>query len=273
MKTPCAVLLLGMVIVAASPARTVFAEESMAGMERLASSSPKPFVLVEATGKSSKTVGQGVLVSTSGHVLSAGHVAWIQNEGRFTDKFRASMRSSGDGVPEGFIHTHKTVFSDREGKTFLEHSFDAALLKQKGSRFIGNGDLSLFQIKTKGQTPSVEFFSKDKPSLEAGERLYLCHYCFPHQPADPTFLVNPVKVVGVAQTSSGLQYLAEGYYRVGSSGGALLKDGRLIGIQSAAYTVNAKEIGEVPAGLLSFQLVWKDLFEGLLPDPQAPVDK
>ena len=63
--------------------------------------------------------------------------------------------------------------------------------------------------------------------------------------ADPTFLMNPVEVVGVVQTTSGLQYLARGYYRWGSSGGAILREGRLIGIQSAAYTVNARDIGEI----------------------------
>lgn len=97
----------------------------------------------------------------------------------------------------------------------------------------------------------------------------MCHYNFPTKPADPTFLINPVEVVGVAQTSSGFQYLAKGYYRVGSSGGALLKDGRLVGIQSAAYTVNARDVGEIPLGLISFQLVWGGLFEGLLAVPQG----
>jgi hypothetical protein len=55
-----------------------------------------------------------------------------------------------------------------------------------------------------------------------------------------------------------MQYLAKGYYRVGSSGGAILKNGKLIGIQSSAYTVNAKGVGEIPLGLISFHLVWKD---------------
>ena len=72
----------------------------------------------------------------------------------------------------------------------------------------------------------------------------------------------------MARTSSGFQYLAKGYYRVGSSGGALLKDGKLIGIQSAAYTVNAKNIGEIPMGLISFQLVWKDQVKHLLKKPE-----
>ena len=71
-------------------------------------------------------------------------------------------------------------------------------------------------------------------------------------------------MVGVAQTSSGLQYLAKGYYRIGSSGSAILKDGKLIGIQSSAYTVNAKDIGEIPLGLISFHMVWRNQIKQLL---------
>ena len=100
--------------------------------------------------------------------------------------------------------------------------------------------------------------------MEIGETLHLCHYNFPHKPADPLFLINPVEVVGVAQTSSGMQYLAKGYYRVGSSGGAILKNGKLIGIQSSAYTVNAEGGGEIPLGLISFHLVWKDRLSSIL---------
>ena len=103
--------------------------------------------------------------------------------------------------------------------------------------------------------------------MTAGDILHLCHYNFPHKAGDPTFLINPVEVVGIASTSSGIQYLAKGYYRVGSSGGALIKNGRLIGIQSSAYTVNAKDIGEIPLGLISFELVWGELFKGLLTSP------
>ena len=77
-------------------------------------------------------------------------------------------------------------------------------------------------------------------------------------------MINPVEVVGVTETPSGLQYLARGYYRVGSSGGAILKDGKLIGVQSSAYTVNAKDVGEIPLGLISFHLVWKNQIKDLL---------
>ena len=45
---------------------------------------------------------------------------------------------------------------------------------------------------------------------------------------------------------------------------AILKDGKLIGIQSSAYTVNAKDVGEIPLGLISFHLVWKNQIKNLL---------
>ena len=48
------------------------------------------------------------------------------------------------------------------------------------------------------------------------EKLSLMHYNFPNSPGDPHFMINPVEVVGVTETPSGLQYLARGYYRVGS---------------------------------------------------------
>lgn len=249
------------------------AQETMAVIERLVNADPKPFVLVEAAGQNTIARGQGVIISSRGYVLSAGHVSWIQSEMSFTDKFRISLRGSGKGYPDGSVHVHQAVFSDREDAAFFEHYYDAKLLQQEKSRFVGGCDLALFQMKTEGDLPKLDFFSQGKPTVELGETIYLCHYNSPHGAADPTFLINPVKVVGVAQTSSGLQYLAEGYYRVGSSGGALLKNGRLIGIQSAAYTVNAENIGEIPLGLISFQLVWGELFEGLLNDAESePAD-
>jgi len=147
---------------------------------------------------------------------------------------------------------------------FHEHRYGAALLKQDGARFIAKRDLCLLRIDAEAVFPKVQFFSEARPEIRIGDVLHLCHYNWPHKDADPTFLVNPVEVVGVVQTTSGLQYLARGYYRWGSSGGAILREGRLVGIQSAAYTVNAKDIGEMPMGLLSFQLVWRSMFAGLL---------
>lgn len=241
-------------------------DELLEGIERLAAADPKPFVLVEARGEGSVTRGQGVVITAQGHVLSAGHVSWDGKNGGFTDNFRISFRGTGKGLPEGATHIHKTVFSDREDAVFFEHYYPAKLQKQNGSRFIGQGDLALFHINAKGTFPWIDFYAKKKPKVRLGDVFHLCHFSFPHKAAEPTFLVNPVEIVGVAKTTSGIQYLAKGYYRVGSSGGALLKDGRLIGIQSAAYTVNAKDVGEIPMGLISFQLVWRDLIESHLPD-------
>jgi len=239
-------------------------EEGLGSIEQLAAADPKPFVLVEAIGEGNIIRGQGVVISAEGHVLSAGHVSWDGKNGRFADEFRISLRGTGDGLPKGAVHIHKTVYSDREDAVFFEHYYSAKLQKQHGSRFIGQGDLALFHINADGDFPKIDFYSEKKPRIQLGDVFHLCHFSFPHKAAEPTFLVNPVKIVGVVQTTSGIQYLAEGYYRVGSSGGALLKDGRLIGIQSAAYTVNAMDIGEIPMGLISFQLVWGDMVESHL---------
>ncbi len=242
----------------------VRSEDTLRILEREAKRDPKPYVIVEAGGEGTMSRGQGVVISPLGHVLSAGHVSWIDANKKYSDTFRISFRGESEGLPAGFVHTHKAVFTDREDTEFFEYYYNAELQKHNGSRFIGEGDLALFRIKAEGVFPKVEFFSKSKPKVKTGEVLHLCHYTFPHKAADPTFLINPVEIVGVAQTPHGLQYLARGYYRWGSSGGALLKGGRLIGIQSAAYTVNAKDIGEMPMGLISFQLVWSKLFEDLL---------
>ena len=76
---------------------------------------------------------------------------------------------------------------------------------------------------------------------------------------------SPIKIVGVARRTTGVQCLAEGCYRSGSSGGAVLKDGRLIGILSAGYNLKEADAGEVPVQLLSFQPVWGEMFDGLVP--------
>lgn len=271
MKTHCRIS--GLVIALCLP--QAGAQDTLEVIEQLAGAEPKPFVIVEGSGKSSKSRAQGVVVSPKGYVLSVGHIAWIEADKAFTDDFRISFRGSGKGLPSQPAHVHRTSFSDRENTTFLEQFYPATLLKRGGTRFIGEGDLALFQIEAKTKTepesvagfPTLDFYSKEKPTLAAGDTLHLCHFTFPHKPGDPFFLINPVEVVGVAQTSSGIQYLAKGFYRVGSSGGAILKEGRLIGIQSAAYTVNATDVGEIPLGLISFELVWSDLVDEVLASP------
>ena len=234
-------------------------EDSLANLKNLASREPKPFVVVEASGKEVKNRGQGVVVSKEGHVLSAAHIAWIEEDGNYSEDFRVSFRGNGKKLPGGEVHLHSTTFSDREDAVFKENYYRAEILRLNKSRFLGDRDLALFKMRSVGNKnfPILNFYSTEKPTVKTGETFYLCHYNFPHKPADPFFLINPVEVVGVAQTTSGLQYLAKGYYRVGSSGGAILKDGKLIGIQSSAYTVNAKDVGEIPLGLISFHLVWK----------------
>ena len=240
--------------------------DDLSKLQSFALIEPKPFVLVEGSGKKIKNRGQGVVVSEEGHVLSAAHIAWIGEDGNYSENFRISFRGKGEKLPRGEVHRHTTTFSDRENVSFKENYYRAKLLKLNGMRFLGGRDLALFKIQSnKGKSfPFVDFHSLNKPKVKKGEIFYLCHYNFPHKAANPLFLINPVRVVGVAKTTTGLQYLAEGYYRVGSSGGAILKNGKLIGIQSSAYTVNAREVGEIPLGLISFHLVWKDQIKDLL---------
>ena len=233
-------------------------------LERFANMDPKPFVLIEASGDKIKNRGQGVVLSEDGLVISVGHASWLEEERAYSNRFRISFRGKKNGLPEGEVHRHTTRFADREGTSFLETYYQAEQIRFEGSRFLDGADLGVFKIRGKGRFPRIEFFSQTQPDMEIGETLYLCHYNFPHKPADPFFLINPIEVVGVAQTSSGMQHLAKGYYRVGSSGGAILKNGKLIGIQSSAYTVNAKGVGEIPLGLVSFHLVWKDRLSPIL---------
>ena len=243
---------------------SLVASNKLDDLESLANLDPKPFVVIEASGGKVKNRGQGVVVSEDGYVLSVGHASWIEEEGSYSNQFRISFRGKANRLPKGHSHRHTTTFSDREGASFEETYYQANLIRFRGSRFWDGADLGVFKMRAKGIFPQIEFFSQIKPSLEIGESLHLCHYSFPHNPADPFFLINPIEVVGVAQTSSGMQYLAKGYYRVGSSGGAILKNGKLIGIQSSAYTVNAKGGGEIPLGLISFHLVWKDRLSSIL---------
>ena len=248
-----------------APARG-YGENEISKLERLANLDPKPFVIVEASGKDVKSRGQGVVISNEGHVLSAAHISWISKEGNYSNDFRISFRGKGKNIPEGKIHLHTTKFSDREDAIFKEFFFGARLVRTYGSRFLEQMDVGLFKINSKGTKPfpKIEFFSEKKPIIHNGEVFHLCHYNLPHKPADPFFLINPVEVVGVAQTSSGLQYLAKGYYRIGSSGGAILKNGKLIGIHSSAYAVNAKGSGEIHLGLISFHLVWSKQVEKMM---------
>lgn len=242
----------------------------LANLEKLLAQERKPFVIVEASGEGSVIRGQGVVISPEGHVLTAGHLSWDKANRRFADRFRVSFRGPSEGLPEGNIHSHKTIYRDREDAEFFERFYSAKWKKAEDSRFVAGSDLGLLTIDAEGKFPTLSFFSPKKPKIEIGDVFYLCHFSFPHKAGSPTLLVNPIEIVGLAQTTSGLQYLAKGYYRVGSSGGAILKDGRLIGIQSAAYTVNADGIGEIPMGLISFQPVWSELIDKHLESSAKP---
>jgi len=135
--------------------------------------------------------------------------------------------------------------------------------KERAPVCIDGKDLALLKIGTTAELPHVDFYSKEEPDIRLGERLYLCHYMFPDEKADPIFIISPIKVIGVAKNTSGIEYLAQGFFRWGSSGGAILKDGKLIGIQCNGYTVNSPA-GEVSLGHISFQVVYEKLIDGMI---------
>ncbi|MDA3925363.1 MAG: hypothetical protein PF904_11765 [Kiritimatiellae bacterium] len=85
----------------------LFAETAISDIEELVNSDPKPFVIVEATGTGLVNRAQGVVISEQGDVLAAAHVSWIDGNKSFSDQFRISFRGTGEGLPEGFVHTHK----------------------------------------------------------------------------------------------------------------------------------------------------------------------
>lgn len=240
---------------------TAIAQTKLSDLEALAGAEQKPFVIVEATKGEAVSRAQGVVIGKQGLVLTVGHVNWVPPSEDYADKFRVSFRGKGPKLPKDAAHIHATINSNLEQRKFYEFYYKADLIRDGESRFVGQQDLSLMKIETKRELPVLEFYSEQRPKLKIGDTLYLCHYCFPHQQADPTFLINPIRVVGIAQTHDGLQCVAKGFYRIGSSGGAVLKDGKLVGIQSRAYTTNDREGGEDPQGLVSFQLVWKGMFD------------
>ena len=90
-------------------------------LEKLAGADPAPFVIVEGSGKDTKGRAQGVIISPKGHVLSVGHIAWIDADKSFTDKFRISFRGTSKDLPAKPSHIHKAVFTDKEDSTFYEH--------------------------------------------------------------------------------------------------------------------------------------------------------
>jgi len=83
--------------------------DSLRVLEGLVASDPKPFVLVEASGTGFVGKGQGVVITSRGHVLSAGHVSWDDANQRFVDNFRVSFRTENGNLPPGPVHTHTGV--------------------------------------------------------------------------------------------------------------------------------------------------------------------
>ena len=67
-------------------------------LEKLAGADPAPFVIVEGSGEDTKGRAQGVIISPKGHVLSVGHIAWIDADKSFTDKLVFWQRKEKFGI-------------------------------------------------------------------------------------------------------------------------------------------------------------------------------
>ncbi|MEN6503030.1 MAG: serine protease [Planctomycetaceae bacterium] len=239
---------------AAAPA----ASGPLEGMLAMAGWNEKPFVVV---GNDGDEKGQGVLIRPDGYVLTAAHVTYDAktktHRGRISVSFRKKALSPWPGV----FHRHTNTKVDAGPTDFFEEDYHSRLIKQGGRAQIDRADVALLKLETTAEAlPCVDFYSQDKPTLRLGDRVYLCHYMFPLQKGDPTFLISPAEIIGAAETTMGVQYLAKGLARFGSSGAAILKDGKLIGIQSNAYTANC-DLGEVPLGHFSFAPVWRGMAE------------
>ncbi len=225
----------------------------------LVSADPKPFVIIGG--------GQGVVVSPDGHVLTAAHVTFDEASSDHKDEVTVAFRKRTLKLWPGAIGQHGTKVMDAGPVTFYEESYKAAVIKKGKSAMIDKKDLGVLKIDTSAKLPYVEFYSREKPEIKIGDRLYLCHFVFPTNAGEPTFLVSPLEVIGAAHTTMGPQYLAKGFFRWGSSGSAILKDGKLIGIQSNAFTVNTRRAGEIPLGHVSFELVYEKKIENWLGEP------
>jgi hypothetical protein len=64
--------------------------------------------------------GQGVLISTQGHVLSVGHLNWCEAKDCYSDKFHISLRAADNvEVPSGMTSFHlvwRSMFDDYLGE-------------------------------------------------------------------------------------------------------------------------------------------------------------
>jgi len=228
----------------------------MKSLIKIAGGDPKPFVVIDG--------GQGVVVSSDGLVLTAAHVTFDKEESGHKDEVEVAFRKRVSRPWPGAVKRHATEIVDAGPATFFEETYKASVFKKDGKAMIGGKDLGVLKIKTTAELPHVELYSREKPEIKIGDRLYMCHYVFPMSAAEPTFLVSPLTVIGAAHTTMGVQYLAKGFFRWGSSGAAILKDGKLIGIQSNAFTVNTKFAGEIPLGHVSFEVVYEKLVEDFI---------
>jgi len=228
---------------------------SIESLMKIAGDDPKPFVVIGG--------GQGV-VASDGLVLTAAHVTFDEEAREHKDEAEVSFRKRVSRPWPGAAKRHELKVLDAGPATFSEETYKAGVIKKDGRAMIGGKDLGLLKIETTAELPHVEFYSREKPEIKIGDRLYMCHFVFPASAGEPTFLVSPLTVIGAAHTTMGVQYLAKGFFRWGSSGAAILKDGKLIGIQSNAFTVNTKFAGEIPLGHVSFEVVYEKLVEDFI---------
>ncbi len=233
--------------------------DALGEFAKLAMQNDKPFVIV--AGKDGS--GQGVVITGAGHVLTAAHVTYDEEADAHTEEMTVSFRKATASPWPGMVEKEEITVVDAGHADFCEEYYRARLIKQGERAHIDGKDVALLKVETTEWIPHVEFYSRERPEIRVGDRLYMCQYCFPTEKADPIFVVTPLEVIGVARTPTGLQYLAQGFFRWGSSGAAILKEGKLIGIQSNAYTVNS-DAGEVPLGHVSFEVVYERLVKGLV---------
>lgn len=229
-------------------------------MLKLAAADVKPFVIIE-------NGGQGVLISEDGLVLTAAHVTFDKDKLDHKDEVDVGVRRLTKSGPwPGAVHRHGIEVTDAGPATYYQDVHKAGVLKRDGKAMIQMKDVGVLKLKTAGKQPlaklpHIKLYSREKPEIKLGDKVYLCHFVFPGKPGEPTFLVSPLEVIGAANATMGVQYLAKGFFRWGSSGGAILKDGKVIGIQSNAFTVNTHFAGEIPLGHISFQLVYGKMID------------
>ena len=233
---------------------------TMKDMLKLAGTDVKPFVVIE-------NGGQGVLISEDGHILTAAHVTFDKEKLDHKDEVEVGVRRLTKSGPwPGAVHRHAIEVVDAGPATYYQDVHKAGVLKKDGKAMIRKKDVGVLKLKTTGKLPltklpHIKLYSHEKPEIKLGDKLYLCHFVFPTKAGEPTFLVSPLEVIGAANATMGVQYLAKGFFRWGSSGGAILKDGKVIGIQSNAFTVNTHFAGEIPLGHVSFVLVYGKMID------------